>query len=287
MFPPSEKSLYIYLCFCFVFSSLCIFLFLCLYCIGEWILVQAHAHSQCLGTSSSASFSGFPWGWVQRSQWVESIQKQHIFLRPIPTSLKEVKKYKFLASVHSIYSLKEEVEKKDRPSSQQTQTGDTPVTEEDELDDEQGVYHEHAEEDVWYEQQDPASGGVYYYNSTTGESTWEAPEWVVEYDEYSGIRSVASPFGGHWVAFHTTCLNPFILRRLSALSEICGIIWYLLILHCIVAVASVHHHILQYHPYRYFVKLDTTSATPLQSKWSLPPTAFSKLVRLQATNATS
>ena len=50
------------------------------------------------------------------------------------------------------------------------------------------MYHEHAEEEVWYEQQDEASGNVYFYNGVTGESTWEAPQWVVEYDEFSGIR---------------------------------------------------------------------------------------------------
>eukprot|EP00603_Paraphysomonas_imperforata_P006792 CAMPEP_0114417826 /NCGR_PEP_ID=MMETSP0103-20121206/3171_1 /TAXON_ID=37642 ORGANISM="Paraphysomonas imperforata, Strain PA2" /NCGR_SAMPLE_ID=MMETSP0103 /ASSEMBLY_ACC=CAM_ASM_000201 /LENGTH=662 /DNA_ID=CAMNT_0001586145 /DNA_START=52 /DNA_END=2037 /DNA_ORIENTATION=+ len=173
---------------------------------GDWILVQAHAHSHCLGNTASASFSGFPWGWVKRSQWLESQQQTHIFLRPIPTSLKEVKKYKFLQSVHSMYSLKEE-DKSDLNSTQQTETtwSANPPTEEDDEITCASDYYENAEEDVWYEQQDEGSGNVYYYNGTTGESTWEAPQWVVEYDEFSGIR--------------------------------------------------------------YFVKLDTQSATPLQSKW--------------------
>jgi hypothetical protein len=188
---------------------------------GEWILVQAHAHSHCLGGTASASFSGFPWGWVQRSQWVESLQKAHVFLRPIPTSLKEVKKYKFLKSVHSMYSLKEE-DRADLSSTQQTSPAEGEGGEgEDDPSLSSPAYHEHAEEVVWYEQRDEATGSAYYYNGITGETTWDAPEWVVEYDEYSGVR--------------------------------------------------------------YFVKLDTENATPLQSKWSMPPGAFSKLVRLQAT----
>ena len=160
---------------------------------GEWILVQAHAHSHCLGSTASASFSGFPWGWVQRSQWIESQQKAHIFLRPIPTSLKEVKKYKFLQSVHSMYSLREE-DKSDLSSTQQTEvTAGVDVGGQARLDDDgddqpSPVYQEHAEEVVWYEQQDEATGSIYYYNGVTGESTWDAPQWVVEYDEFSGIR---------------------------------------------------------------------------------------------------
>jgi hypothetical protein len=160
---------------------------------GEWILVQAHAHSHCLGTTASASFSGFPWGWVQRSQWVESLQVTHIFLRPIPTSLKEVRKYKFMKSVASMSSLQE--------ASTREEQGSTPPCVLNTDDDGGGgggdtseslspstTYHEVAEEVVWYEQVDEASGGVYFYNGATGESSWEAPEWVVEYDGCSGIR---------------------------------------------------------------------------------------------------
>ena len=149
-------------------------------------MVQAHANSHCLGNTASSSFSGFPWGWVQRSQWIESLQALHVFLRPIPTSLKEVRKFKFLASVRSLHSLKEETNV-DLNSTQQTETSDSIVHPEDEGNS-MPSYNETAEEEVWYEQLDEASGSMYYYNSVTGESTWEAPEWVVEYDEYSGIR---------------------------------------------------------------------------------------------------
>ena len=88
-----------------------------------------------------------------------------------------------------MYSLKEE-ERSELESTQHAEEVNTltPEEEEEEEAHPSPAYHEHAEEDVWYEQQDPASGGVYFYNSVTGESTWEAPEWVVEYDEYSGIR---------------------------------------------------------------------------------------------------
>ncbi len=41
--------------------------------------------------------------------------------------------------------------------------------------------------DMWYECQDP-SGNVYFYNETTGESQWHAPEWIEETDEASGAN---------------------------------------------------------------------------------------------------
>lgn len=41
--------------------------------------------------------------------------------------------------------------------------------------------------DLWYQDYDE-SGNVYFYNSTSGESVWEAPEWVEEYDDSSGVR---------------------------------------------------------------------------------------------------
>lgn len=178
---------------------------------GEWIFVQAHAQEHCHGqTSNNASFSGFPWGWVPRSKWIDSHQMTHVYLRPIPTSLKEVKKFKFMASMPSMSSLKESMKEEAADMTGDPVESTTSETE---------SFFENAEEQVWYEQYDESTGNPYYYNSVTGESTWEAPEWVVEYDDYSGIR--------------------------------------------------------------YFVKLDTNSGNPLQSKWSVPPKAFSKLIRLR------
>jgi hypothetical protein len=45
--------------------------------------------------------------------------------------------------------------------------------------------------DVWQQLFDD-KGNAYYYNSTTGESKWEAPEWVEETDPESGARLVYS-----------------------------------------------------------------------------------------------
>ena len=41
--------------------------------------------------------------------------------------------------------------------------------------------------EVWYECWDE-SGHMYYYNESTGESKWEAPEWVEEVDSASGAK---------------------------------------------------------------------------------------------------
>ncbi len=165
---------------------------------GEWILVQAHAFSHCLGRAASASFCGFPWGWVQRSTWVESLQKMHVFLRPIPTSLKEMRKYKFMSSMPSMTSMKEHVSEEDQASHIDTSQSKTETVIAETNDTEALImtsqlsdYNENTEDVVcWYEQYDQATGYMYYYNSVTGESKWEAPEWVVEYDNYSGIRCV-------------------------------------------------------------------------------------------------
>ena len=55
------------------------------------------------------------------------------------------------------------------------------------------VHHENdstGSVDVWYEQHDKETGYTYYYNATTGVSQWEAPEWVEEIDDQSGVRCV-------------------------------------------------------------------------------------------------
>ena len=41
--------------------------------------------------------------------------------------------------------------------------------------------------DIWHELFDDA-GNAYYYNEATGDSKWEAPEWVEEVDPNSGAR---------------------------------------------------------------------------------------------------
>jgi len=64
--------------------------------------------------------------------------------------------------------------------------------------------HKDPKVDVWYEQQDD-QGNPYFYNSRTGESRWESPEWVEEMDKASGARYFvklnkddASPLNSTW-----------------------------------------------------------------------------------------
>lgn len=64
--------------------------------------------------------------------------------------------------------------------------------------------HKDPKVDVWYEHLDD-QGNPYYYNSRTGESRWESPEWVEEMDKASGARyfvkldkNDASPLNSTW-----------------------------------------------------------------------------------------
>jgi curved DNA-binding protein CbpA len=46
--------------------------------------------------------------------------------------------------------------------------------------------------DIWVQKYDETTGHFYYYNASTGQSEWEAPEWVEEKDPASGARLVSN-----------------------------------------------------------------------------------------------
>ena len=68
--------------------------------------------------------------------------------------------------------------------------------------------------DVWVEHTDE-NGYNYYVNESTGESKWEAPEWVEETDPSSGAKYYVklAPVGAN--PLHSTWSKPDVFARLN------------------------------------------------------------------------
>ena len=76
-------------------------------------------------------------------------------------------------------------------------------------------YTEHEPEvEQWVENTD-SEGNHYYVNETTGESRWEAPEWVEELDKATGCKYYVKlePIGAQ--ALHSTWSRPDMFARLK------------------------------------------------------------------------
>eukprot|EP00602_Paraphysomonas_sp_CaronLab_P005155 CAMPEP_0185035766 /NCGR_PEP_ID=MMETSP1103-20130426/27728_1 /TAXON_ID=36769 /ORGANISM="Paraphysomonas bandaiensis, Strain Caron Lab Isolate" /LENGTH=805 /DNA_ID=CAMNT_0027573011 /DNA_START=118 /DNA_END=2532 /DNA_ORIENTATION=- len=147
--------------------------------LSGWVLVLAHWNTTSPDQASVPNQRGSQemdatWGWAVRTEWNDRLQRDHVFLRPIPVSVKSIKKPKCApipeeAVDGSATNRGTAREDYDFIPTEEANKGSGPSV------------------DVWYEQLDE-SGYPYYYNSTTGESRWEAPEWVEEFDLISGAR---------------------------------------------------------------------------------------------------
>jgi curved DNA-binding protein CbpA len=135
-----------------------------------------------------------PWGWVKRCEWNERLGRDHVFFRPIPKSVVSGLRYPTnrLSSGNRLG-----VEEETRGSGGEVGggggEGEIAGTEEEDMNDDQfqekmsKSFRKMANVTVWYEQHDE-NGYPYFYNPKTGESRWEAPEWVEEIDPTSGAR---------------------------------------------------------------------------------------------------
>lgn len=115
----------------------------------NWMYVQCHFDEQ-----DQTNFLKSPlWGWCQRVQ----------------------NKHKYFQLVSNEYQ-----------SQGHPQSHESSAPEDEESDDDDS--EEDNEIPVWYQLRDESSGYYYYYNEKTGESEWDPPEWIEEYDPISGSR---------------------------------------------------------------------------------------------------
>ncbi|CAE7604309.1 unnamed protein product, partial [Symbiodinium microadriaticum] len=135
--------------------------------IGDWMQVQIHwASSSAMAAKKKKSRRGnsskdeLEWGWTRSRTTNEETGQEHLFLYPITTP-----------AVRS-----------EQPGMEWDQDEDEAY---DHFDCAGGYGGAAPQVDVWYEQHDD-NGYAYFYNATTGESQWEAPEWVEEKDDESG-----------------------------------------------------------------------------------------------------
>ena len=179
---------------------------------ADWMLVQVHwttAAAALNGDTGGDSASSLPFGWMKRNEWNHRLQREHILLRHIPESYKEMKKFN---GQHVSTAIPEEDEADDNHTplaakqnqfahrthwQESTKKKREQAAKEAEIGagDDDFFYSNAAAQsfsgniDTWYEQVDEG-GFLYYYNAVTGESRWEPPEWVEEHDSVSGARCV-------------------------------------------------------------------------------------------------
>eukprot|EP00602_Paraphysomonas_sp_CaronLab_P013084 CAMPEP_0185040562 /NCGR_PEP_ID=MMETSP1103-20130426/38782_1 /TAXON_ID=36769 /ORGANISM="Paraphysomonas bandaiensis, Strain Caron Lab Isolate" /LENGTH=806 /DNA_ID=CAMNT_0027579923 /DNA_START=84 /DNA_END=2501 /DNA_ORIENTATION=+ len=172
---------------------------LCKKTVGGWALVQAHWPAEDGNGGGYRSRKNrkqreIPWGWARIEGTTSRNKTSHVYLRPTPVSGDQ--QSKSCPKDRTEYTQQETRDQ--YPEEEDYQFGDYVAEEADDM------FDYSPPTPVWYEQQDE-NGSVYYYNASTGESQWEAPEWVEETDATSGARYFvrlntqdASPLNSTW-----------------------------------------------------------------------------------------
>lgn len=167
--------------------------------IGNWMLAQAHWLNRSSNvSSSSSSTSTVNWGWCQKSIYSEILGKDYELFQPIVQQTTNQTKS---TSQESSYIHKKHKRFPANPFNIPSNSNNNGVNQPNDTDDmdenenyDSFFYPKNEANrdkiDIWVQKYDSNTGYYYYYNSTTGESEWEAPEWIEEKDPSSGVRYV-------------------------------------------------------------------------------------------------
>lgn len=150
---------------------------------GNWLLAQAHWKNTNIRESSNRH-TGVVWGYCELTVYSEILGRHHQLFEPLVNS----------QSSSQLHHQKKKQPKKfptnplNRPHAQAANDVDI-----DESEGYDSFYYQPNEKrgvDIWVQKYDEQTGHYYYYNSNTGQSEWEAPEWIEEKDPTSGARYV-------------------------------------------------------------------------------------------------
>ena len=127
----------------------------------NWIKVDCHYNSQDQNIILRISLIG----WCPRSQWNSTTQSDHTYFQAI------VSDYRNTDNISVDIDIDIEVDTDSDEESSNISESDL----EDNI-------------ETYYQLIDESTGYFYYYNEQTGESNWEPPEWIEEFDPISGSR---------------------------------------------------------------------------------------------------
>lgn len=133
---------------------------------NNWIKVDCHYNISNKNKLLTTSLIG----WCQRSQWNSTTQSDYTYFQTINLEYDNIDDISI-----EINDTKSESESDNESDSDSDSSN---LSESDLMD----------KIETYYQLLDENTGCFYYYNEETGESNWEPPEWIEEFDPISGSR---------------------------------------------------------------------------------------------------